>query len=46
MLTSRDQELDPRLGALMGIEYMHKSGSPKELVEKIGKILAAKQPKN
>lgn len=45
ILTSRDQELDPRLGALMGIEYMHKSCSPKELTEKINRILATKKTK-
>ncbi|MBF0594786.1 MAG: response regulator [Candidatus Omnitrophica bacterium] len=45
ILTSRDQELDPRLGALMGIDYMHKSCSPKDLVAKIKSILAAKQAK-
>ncbi len=45
ILTSRDQELDSRLGALMGIEYMHKSCSPKDLTDKINKILAAKQLK-
>lgn len=43
ILTSREQELDPRLGALMGIEYMHKSCSPRDLTEKIGKILAARK---
>ncbi len=46
LLTARDQELDPRLGALMGIEYMHKSASPKDLLEKINKILGLKQSQN
>ena len=45
ILTSRDQELDSRLGALMGIEYVHKSATPKALIEKISKILAAQKPK-
>ncbi|MEI6437855.1 MAG: response regulator [Candidatus Omnitrophota bacterium] len=45
ILTSRDQELDPRLGALMGIEYMHKSCSPKELTERINRVLAARSKK-
>lgn len=46
ILTSRDQELDPRLGALMGIDYLHKSCSPKELSDKISKILEARAAKN
>ena len=45
LLTSREQELDPRLGALMGIDYMHKSASSKDLMEKIGRILADHLPK-
>ncbi|MBF0486054.1 MAG: response regulator [Candidatus Omnitrophica bacterium] len=40
LLTSRDQELDPRLGLLMGIEYLHKSAPPKDLLDKVEKILS------
>ncbi|MDE1921703.1 MAG: response regulator [Candidatus Omnitrophica bacterium] len=39
VLTSRDQELDPRIGALMGIDYMHKPVDTKLLLEKIQKAL-------
>lgn len=46
MLTTRTQELDPRLGVLMGIEYMHKSESPRNLVAKVNQMLAAKKPKS
>ena len=46
ILTARDQELDPRLGSLMGIDYVHKSATPKVLIEKIGRILTAKEPKS
>ncbi len=46
LLTSRDREIDPRLGALMGVEYLHKSCSPRELVAKIRQILKIEQPKS
>ena len=39
VLTSREQELDPRIGQLMGIDYMHKPIDSKLLLEKIQKIL-------
>ena len=39
ILTSRDQELDPRLGALMGVEYLHKSAQPKQLLAMVRRIL-------
>ncbi|MBF0569528.1 MAG: response regulator [Candidatus Omnitrophica bacterium] len=42
VLSSRDQELDPRLGALMDIEYLHKSCTPKELVSKVNKIIVSR----
>ncbi|MBF0387081.1 MAG: response regulator [Candidatus Omnitrophica bacterium] len=45
LLTSRDQELDERQGALMGIAYMSKNCSPKELTDKVNQILAARQLK-
>ena len=35
ILTSRGQELDSRLGAMMGIEYLHKSSYPKELLQQV-----------
>lgn len=35
LLTAREQELDPRLGDLMGIEYLHKSCAPLELIQKV-----------
>ena len=35
VLTSREQELDPRIGQLMGIDYMHKPIVSKVLLEKI-----------
>ena len=38
ILTAREQELDPRLGNLMGIGYLHKSSTPQELVDKIEAI--------
>lgn len=38
VLTSREQELDPRIGQLMGIDYMHKPIDTKVLLEKIQKI--------
>ena len=39
VVTSRDQELDPRIGQLMGIDYMHKPIDSKLLLEKIQKVL-------
>ena len=39
VLTSREQELDPRIGQLMGIGYMHKPIDSKALLEKIQNIL-------
>jgi len=39
VLTCRDQELDPRIGQLMGIDYMHKPLDSKLLLEKIQKVL-------
>lgn len=41
LLTCRDQELDSRLGVLMGIEYLHKSCSSAELVAKVQQVLGA-----
>ncbi len=35
ILTSRDQELDPRIGKLMGISYMQKPIDSKVLLEKV-----------
>jgi len=40
--TSRDQELDPRIGKLMGIEYLQKPVDSKVLLEKIQTILKNK----
>jgi len=39
VLTAREQELDPRIGQLMGIDYMHKPIDSKILLEKIQKAL-------
>jgi len=39
VLTSREQELDPRIGKLMGIDYMQKPIDSKLLLEKIQNIL-------
>jgi DNA-binding response OmpR family regulator len=39
VLTSREQELDPRIGQLMGIDYMHKPIDRKVLLEKIQNTL-------
>ena len=39
ILTSRDQEIDPRLGSLMGVEYLHKSAQPKQLLAMVRRIL-------
>ena len=37
--TSREQELDPRIGQLMGVDYIHKPIDSKILLEKIQKAL-------
>jgi len=39
ILTSREQELDPRIGQLMGIDYIHKPIDTKLLLEKIQNAL-------
>ena len=39
VLTSRQQELDPRIGQLMGIDYMQKPIDSKVLLEKVQRIL-------
>jgi len=39
VLTSRQQELDPRIGKLMGIGYMQKPLDSKVLLEEIQKVL-------
>lgn len=39
VLTSRAQELDPRIGKLMGIDYMQKPLDTKILLEKIQTVL-------
>jgi DNA-binding response OmpR family regulator len=39
ILTSRERELDPRLGNLMGIDYLHKSCPPQDLVQKVKQVL-------
>jgi CheY-like chemotaxis protein len=46
ILTSRDQEIDPRLGSLMGVEYLHKSATPAMLLDAVRKALAQKGPDN
>jgi DNA-binding response OmpR family regulator len=40
VLTSREQELSPRIGQLMGIDYMHKPLDSKLLLEKVQKALS------
>jgi len=35
VLTSRERELDPRIGQLMGIDYLHKPIDSKLLLEKV-----------
>jgi DNA-binding response OmpR family regulator len=42
IMTSRDQELDARMGSLLGIEYLHKPCSHQDLVEKVAKTLGKK----
>src|SRR5271170_4962497 len=39
VLTSREQELDARIGKLMGISYMHKPIESKALLERIQNTL-------
>ena len=39
VLTSREQELDARIGRLMGIDYMQKPIDSKLLLEKIQSVL-------
>lgn len=39
LLTSRDQEIDPRIGQMMGIEYLQKPIDAKAFVAKVKKIL-------
>ena len=39
LLTARDQELDPRIGEMMGIEYMHKPLDRELMFEKINQLL-------
>ena len=43
ILTQREKELDARLGALMGIEYLQKPVSPKELLTKVAEMLVWKK---
>ena len=39
LLTSRGKEVDPRLLELMGIEYLHKTARPQELLAMLEKTL-------
>ena len=39
VLTSREQELDARIGKLMGISYLHKPIDSKILIERIQSVL-------
>ncbi len=39
IVTSRDQELDPRIGAMLGIEYIHKPVDREALLAKIKQML-------
>ena len=39
LLSSRDQEIDPRILGLMGIDYLQKTCKPQELLAKIQKTL-------
>ena len=39
LLTSRGKEVDPRLLELMGIEYLHKTAKPQELLAMLEKTL-------
>ncbi|NLE64988.1 MAG: response regulator [Elusimicrobia bacterium] len=39
LLTSRDQDLDPRLGKVMGIDYLHKPCSARDLVVRVKALL-------
>ena len=40
LLTVRDQELDPRIGQMMGIEYMHKPLDREDMFRKINHLLS------
>lgn len=42
IMTTREQEIDPGIGALMGVDYLHKSCSPKDLLAKVSQILGRK----
>jgi two-component system, OmpR family, alkaline phosphatase synthesis response regulator PhoP len=39
LLTSRDQEIDPRIGQMMGIEYLQKPVSRELFLNKVEQIL-------
>ena len=39
LLTSRDQEIDPRIGQMMGINYLQKPLNREAFLAKIGQIL-------
>jgi twitching motility two-component system response regulator PilH len=39
ILTSRDEEIDPRLGHLMGVGYLHKSAPPSALLAMVRKFI-------
>ncbi len=39
LLTSRDQEIDPRIGQMMGIEYYQKPVNREAFLAKVGQIL-------
>ena len=42
LLTSRDQEIDKRILGLMGIDYLHKTCKPRDLLAKVQAILGEK----
>ena len=42
VLTSRDEELDPKIGRLMGISYLQKPIDSKTLLDKIQSILKSR----
>ena len=42
VLTSRDEELDPMIGRLMGISYMHKPIDTKALLDKVQGVLRSR----
>ena len=39
LLTARDQEVDMRMLNLMGIDYLHKTCKPRDLLARVRKIL-------